>query len=147
MDPRSCRLSSTVLETFGCQDVRYRPGTHNPFGMPGTEYDNSASTHAVPDSSALHPSYVKLSNGPGSAGSTALAGAQLLAQSLELDDEDTDDEDEDEELDNTALHIIAPQDSSCKFALCVEFNVISFLRIYRSRGRRLQYTVDAYGNG
>lgn len=140
-------MSSKVLETFGCQDVLYRPGTYNSFGLPGTVYNNSASTDAVPDSSALHPSYVKLSNGPGSAGSTLTTGAQLLAQVLEPDDEDTDEEDEDEELENTVLHTIAPQDSSCKFVLYVEFNFISFLRIYRSHRRRLQYTVDAYGNG
>lgn len=129
LDPRSCRLSSTVLESFGCQDVSYRSGTDDSFGTPGTVYNNTTSTDAVPDSSKLHPSFAKLSNGPGSAGAEALFEAQLLAQLLESDDEDIDEEDEGEEQENLTLHTIIPQDSSCKFVLDAEYSFVSFLRI------------------
>lgn len=112
LDPLSCRLSSTVSETFGCHDVSYCPRTDLSFGTPGAIYNNSTSTDAVPDSSTYHPVYAVLSNGPRPAGITPLAGAQLLAQLLESDDEDPDEEDEYEEPEDMASHSVVLQDST-----------------------------------
>lgn len=127
LDPLSCRLSSTVSETFGCHDVSYRPRTDLSFGTPGAIYNNSTSTDAVPDSSTYHPAFAKLSNGPRPAGIAALAGAQLLAQLLESDDEDPDEEDDYEEPENTASHSVELQDTTRKFVLQVELNLSLFL--------------------
>ena len=90
--------------------------------MPGTLYNNTISTNAVPDSSALHPAFIKIGNGPGSAtGIAALAEAQLLAQLFESDDEDSNDEDESEEPDSTAVYPTSLQNDSCKYLFYPEF--------------------------
>lgn len=110
--------------------------------MPGTVYNNTISTTAVPDSSALHPAFIKIGNGPGSAaGITALAGAQLLAQLFESDDEETNDEDEGEEPDSTAVYPTSLQNDNCKFFFHSEFIFAWYLI---SHDRHVQYI---YGNG
>ena len=85
-------------------------------------YNNTRSTNGVPDSSALHPAFLKIGNSPESAaGITAQAGAQLLAQLFESDDEDTNDEDEGEEPDSTAVYPTPIQNDSCKCFFYSEF--------------------------
>lgn len=122
-------MSSTVLDTFGCQNVSYRFGTDDSLGTPGAVYYNTASADAVPDSSIFHPSFQILSNVHGPAGVAAVAGAHLFAQSLGSDDEDTDEDDESEEPDITESHTATIQDESCKFVLrakCAKFILSPF---------------------
>ena len=124
LDPLSCRLSNSVTETFGCQDVSvsYRPRADYSVRMPGFVFNNTTSTDIVPDSSKLHPLFVKLNNGPGSVGVATLASAQVLAQLMVSDVEDTDDEDSDEEPQITVSTSIVPPNSTCKFTLYAQFN-------------------------
>ena len=59
VDPRSCRLSNSVQETFGCQDVPYHvriDRSLGSLGSPGSIFNNSSSSRAVPDFSDYHHS-------------------------------------------------------------------------------------------
>ncbi|MCJ1463321.1 hypothetical protein MMC07_001928 [Pseudocyphellaria aurata] len=107
LDPRSCRLSSSILETFGCRAVSYRYGTDDTLGTPGAVYDNTASRNAVPDSSMFHPTFQVTSNVPGPAGVAA-----VFAQSLESDDDNTDEDDESGEPEIMAPNTTTIQDES-----------------------------------
>lgn len=106
VDSRSCRLSNSIQETFGCQDVSYRAGRDCPFGDPGTIYNNSSSPQLVPGFFDSHHSFQVVDTSSAVLETQLSQVTQFMTEFSGSEDENIEAEDGQEDPGGTAVTIL-----------------------------------------